>query len=81
MEDKLCCDDIILDEKYCADWESIYHLVLNPVTMNCGQCYKCHRWTTDRERSNYVEGLCNGATVDGVLLCDECLPKGHPWAF
>ena len=48
---------------------------------NCGRCAKCGEWTTDREKPNFISELDNGATVDGKLLCDECLPPGHIWAF
>lgn len=74
-------EDIWIDENHKAVWQSTSELYLDPKTMNCGKCAKCHGWTTDMEKLNYINGLCNGATVDGELLCDECLPEGHRWAF
>lgn len=79
--DKLPADHIILDDRHRADWESTREILLDPLKMNCGICARCHRWTTDMEKPDPVGELCNGATVEGELLCDECLPKGHPWAF
>lgn len=76
-----CEEDIWIDENHKAVWQSTSELYLDPKTMNCGKCAKCHGWTTDMEKPNYINGLCNGATVDGELLCDECLPEGHRWAF
>jgi hypothetical protein len=54
---------------------------LAPEIMNCVKCSSCGAWTTDREKDEPIEGLTNGATVDGKLLCDECLPEDHKWAF
>lgn len=62
-------------------WNSTSSLVLEPENLNCGKCSKCGQWTTDREKTDTVAGICNGATVDGKLLCDECLPSDHKWAF
>ena len=70
-----------VDEKHYAKWESSSLIVLNPEKMNCGKCNKCGGWTTDREKENHIKELSNGATDNGILLCDECLPKGHRWAF
>jgi hypothetical protein len=81
MWERLPEEGIALDDSHVAEWQSTTELLLNPLTMNCGQCARCHGWTTDREKQDPVTGLCNGATVNGELLCDECLPKGHRWAF
>ena len=81
MWERLPKEEIALDENHAADWQSTTELLLNPLTMNCGQCARCRGWTTDREKPDPVAGLCNGATVDGELLCDECLPEDHRWAF
>ena len=78
---KLPEQEIVLDEQHKAEWQSTSTLYLDPLTMNCGQCARCHGWTTDREKPDPIRGLSNGATVDGELLCDECLPDHHPWAF
>ena len=69
------------NEKVLLNWESISSLVLNPENMNCGKCSNCGRWTTDKEKENPVSNLCYGTTVNGRLLCDECLPFNHPHAF
>jgi hypothetical protein len=47
---------------------------------NIGKCANCGRWTTNREADNSPSDICNGAIVDGILLCDQCLPKDHIWA-
>ncbi|RHB48625.1 MULTISPECIES: hypothetical protein [unclassified Exiguobacterium] len=64
-----------------VEWESCSTVVLDSASMNCGQCSTCGRWTTDIEKSNPVLQLCNGATFEGKLLCDECLPENHRWSF
>lgn len=69
------------EEDLLLEWESTSSLVLDPSSFNCGRCSNCGRWTTDREKDEYIPSLCNGATVDGKLLCDECLPSDHPYAF
>ncbi|HYF62742.1 MAG TPA: hypothetical protein VD886_07995 [Herpetosiphonaceae bacterium] len=48
---------------------------------NSGRCAACGMWTTDCERPDRVIGLTPGARVDERLLCDDCLPPEHPWAF
>lgn len=63
------------------DWNYTSSLMLDSGNYNCGKCSKCGQWVTDSEQPDAVEGLCNGATVDGNLLCDECLPSDHRWAF
>jgi hypothetical protein len=62
-------------------WNSTSSIGLDSGEYNCGKCSKCGHWTTDSEKPYAVQGLCNGATVDGELLCDECLPPDHRWAF
>lgn len=81
QEENFLEDDILIDDRHSALWQSTNKIFLNTQFMNCGKCAKCHGWTTDREKPDWIDGLCNGATVDGKLLCDECLPKGHRWAF
>lgn len=63
------------------DWNYTSSFILDSTNFNCGKCSKCGQWTTDREKPDAVEGICNGAIVDGKLLCDECLPKDHRWVF
>lgn len=62
-------------------WNSSSSLVLDSEALNCDKCSNCGQWTTDREKPDAIDGICNGATVDGKLLCDECLPADHKWAF
>jgi hypothetical protein len=70
-----------VDANHSAKWNSSLFVVLDPENMNCGKCSNCGAWTTDREKDSIITGLSNGATYDGALLCDECLPRGHRWAF
>ncbi len=73
---------LLIDNKDIAlDWNFTSSLMLDTGHFNCGKCSKCGHWTTDRDKPDAVEGLCNGATLDGQLLCDECLPSDHRWAF
>lgn len=74
-------DEIILNEQHRLTWESSSTIMLDPTTMNCGRCSNCNAWATDREKPNHIDELNNGATVEGQLLCDECLPEDHRWAF
>lgn len=62
-------------------WTSTSSIVLDEETMNCGKCAECGCWTTDNEKPNSVLGVSYGATYKNRLLCDECLPDGHEWAF
>jgi len=62
-------------------WNSTSSFVLDESNSNCGRCVNCGGWVTDREKDNAILELCNGARVDGRLLCDECLPSEHRWAF
>jgi hypothetical protein len=95
-EEELCKEDGLLDkiEKEISNdiclsfekeahmkWQGTSMISLAPEIMNCGKCSSCGVWTTDREKDEPIEGLTNGATVDGKLLCDECLPEDHKWAF
>ena len=54
---------------------------LDPAASNCGRCEACGTWVTDRDQPEALHGPTNGARVDGRLLCDEHLPRGHRWAF
>lgn len=72
---------LIHNKHIILDCNSTSCLVLDSRYSNCGKCSKCGQWTTNREKPDVVEGLCNGAIVDDMLLCDECLPHGHRWAF
>lgn len=74
--------NVILDGTEIAlKWESTSAATLSPDEMNCGKCENCGRWITDKEDKDAIAELCNGATFKGKLLCDECLPKDHRWAF
>ena len=70
-----------LGEEVHLKWQGTSMVSLAPEIMNCGKCSSCGAWTTDREKDEQIEGLTNGATLDGKLLCDECLPEDHKWAF
>ncbi|MEZ4660601.1 MAG: hypothetical protein R2911_23845 [Caldilineaceae bacterium] len=70
-----------VESRFNLSWESTQTRTLNESTMNCGRCASCGRWVSDREKDNVIEQLNIGAVVDGNLLCDECLPRNHRWAF
>ena len=72
---------IVNGKEIILEWNNTYSQILEPNEMNCGKCSECGQWTTDREKGNAIRGLCNGATVNGNLLCDDCLPTDHRWAF
>lgn len=72
---------LILNEKYTAQWQSTEYKTLEPNYENCGQCNHCGAWTTDCEKEAPIEELASGATVDGKLYCELCLPKDHPLTF
>jgi hypothetical protein len=73
--------ELSIGESVHMKWEGTSMTSLTPEIMNCGKCSCCGAWVTDREKADHIEGLCNGATVDGELLCDECLPEDHKWSF
>ena len=73
--------DVKIDNNYTAVWNGQSQMLLDSNEMNCGHCANCGRWTTDMERDSPLSELCPGATVSGELLCDECLPRNHKWAF
>ncbi|WP_407569094.1 hypothetical protein [Deinococcus altitudinis] len=53
-------------------------------TMGAGQCTNCGAWTvdlTDDTRPGMRLRFSLGATVNGLLLCDLCLPEDHPLHF
>ncbi len=62
-------------------WNETSSRVLDADIMNCGTCENCGCWVTDREKDEPIFGLDDGATYNGKLLCDECLPPNHRWAF
>ncbi|GMX65019.1 hypothetical protein Elgi_42890 [Paenibacillus elgii] len=78
---RVVSDDIMITNGKTMKWESTSAIKLDPETMNCGRCCNCNNWVTDREKPNPISELNNGATVDGNLLCDECLPEDHRWSF
>ncbi|MBH5320043.1 hypothetical protein I6N90_19765 [Paenibacillus sp. GSMTC-2017] len=69
------------NKKKLLKWIETSSKELRPTDMNCGKCENCGGWTTDREKEAPILQLCNGASLAGRLLCDECLPDDHPWAF
>lgn len=68
-------------KKYDLEWNSTSTIELDEKNMNCGNCANCGQWVTDCEKPGRISDLCNGARIDGKLYCDECLPRGHKWAF
>jgi hypothetical protein len=76
-DETLLVDNKSIDLK----WINTSSHTLDVKSENCGRCANCGGWTTDREKPNYIPELCDGATVNGSLLCDECLPSDHRWAF
>ena len=83
VPNKLSNDQIIKvgTDEVEVQWKGTSTLILDPNKINCGKCANCRSWVTDREKINPVLELCNGATFEGKLLCDECLPEHHRWAF
>lgn len=83
IQNKLCENRTLEsdDEKVLLKWNQSSFRILNPEIMNCGKCANCGCWTTDRERRDALIGLNNGAIYNDKLLCDECLPSDHKWAF
>ncbi|WP_426451278.1 hypothetical protein ACP26L_04015 [Paenibacillus sp. S-38] len=69
------------DKKVCLKWNQSSFQVLNSEIMNCGRCVNCGCWVTDREKDDAIFGLDDGAVYENRLLCDECLPCDHKWAF
>ncbi len=65
-----------------VEWLSTSSMSLDGAP-GCGRCTSCNQWVYDVEiaSEDTPTGLCRGATVNGLLLCDECLPKDHPVAF
>ncbi|NMC56150.1 MAG: hypothetical protein GYA50_02870 [Eubacteriaceae bacterium] len=80
---KLCNDKKVKinDKEIKLKWNSTTSLILDPKYNNCGKCVNCGAWTTDCEKIDPISVLKNGAVVDEKLLCNECLPENHPWAF
>jgi hypothetical protein len=73
------CEEI--GAQYNLKWESSSFIVLDKETMNCGNCEKCGCWVTDLDKEGVISELNRGAVYDGKLLCDECLPPDHKYAF
>lgn len=73
--------DISVSNNLILEWEGISTILLEPRNTNCGRCNNCNKWVTNREQEEHIDELNNGAIVNGQLLCDECLPEDHRWAF
>ena len=73
--------DFSISANSTLEWESLSTVLLESSSTNCGSCSNCNSWVTDRGKENHIEELTNGAVVNGQLLCDECLPDDHRWAF
>ena len=63
------------------EWQSSKVGIFDTESDNIGKCANCGAWTTDCDGCNPVNGVSYGAKLNGVLLCDICLPKDHPKAF
>ncbi len=61
-------------------WVKTDFTQLDDPDVNSGHCAVCSMWVTDCEESEPLQGLPNGATVEGQLLCEQHLPPDHPWA-
>ena len=82
ISDKISVDaNVNVGTNYELGWVSTKTKILDSTTSNCGRCAKCGILVTDMEKPDPVEGLCNGATYNDQLLCDECLPIGHKWSL
>lgn len=47
----------------------------------CEKCHGCGAWTSDQDNPEHVSSFSDGCRIDGVWLCDLCLPSDHPKAF
>jgi hypothetical protein len=65
-----------------VEWQSLTSVPLDGKPA-CGRCAVCNRWVYDVENrtEQTPTGICPGAVVRGLLLCDEHLPEDHPVAF
>jgi len=71
----------INEEESDFGWRSTCIVVLDETESNYGKCANCGTLISDKEKENYIAELGPGATVNDKLLCDDCLPHGHPLAF
>jgi len=62
-------------------WVSSRYEPVDTSINNIGKCANCNALTSDCESEEAVTAVSPGALVGGRLLCDVCLPKGHPLAF
>ena len=50
---------------------------------NYGQCEHCSTWVVNRnveiEREDIDNEIRDGAEIESVLLCCDCLPRTHKW--
>jgi len=76
-----CVDEDIVFNGHIFKWISAISGFYDTEEDNIGKCANCGAWTTDCEGRNPVKDLSIGAKIEGVLLCDLCLPKDHPLAF
>lgn len=82
ISDKISKDVTVdVGTSYELGWVSTTTQFLDSETGNCGKCEKCGILVTDMEKPDPIEGLCNGATYNDQLLCEECLPIGHKWSL
>ena len=43
---------------------------------NAGHCAKCGGWTSDYDAPGFLDLLMIGKTIEGKLICDQCIPDG-----
>ena len=48
---------------------------------NFGKCQECGAWVSDYSKNNYISCFSNGAKLNGIWLCDLCLPDDHTNSF
>jgi len=83
-------DDYINAQRELASKFGMEHLYTEStfteqVKHSIGRCSSCSDWTMDRNtnpiKDDDLESIKDGATIEGNLLCYECLPSGHRWSW
>ncbi len=81
LEDKINDTLKITDDESDFGWRYTSITVLDKNEHNYGKCAKCGTLTSDKGKEGFIPEIGTGATVNEELLCDDCLPQGHPFAF
>lgn len=49
------------------------------------RCENCSSWMINRskekDRDDVDDGIKDGGEYQSRLLCEDCLPEGHPWSW